>query len=680
MTKHINLEACHGAFEKHRTVYKYADEYLELSVEAIAAIDISSCLCRVTVCNRTDDERTVKLCVRCKSDDILFEKNISVQNNGVIATGDYALGVFFANRNAEASADGRLQLKCDVRLCAMAKTVTIVPIIAAKSASSVNHAAMQVDGNYFDYALSGANGYNNTELAHNRNWDMATSNATSRLRLRSAYSEVGTDAFLTEKSVSDDIAFFSRRVSENPPIVDDVEIKLPNVEYDEVLSCGGFTESGAVCISSNRVNALSGNTLCDGESLVQIDDSGKTAFACKKPNGTIEVSDAFIAINESAVWSPTNFPIGAGTRQCIHEKGYSRFICSYNKALCTLKIFHAAEKRALFFDLEIENHANEKRTFDVMCSFVPASVMLPIKMTRRGKIITLFSKSDGTGVAVLSSRDICDYTMYKEGYNLYGKIDRASGFRTGGDTVAPSASSQIQVEGGRSERVIFCIAAKTDELNLDCIDDAVADCIFKSEIEKYGKLSAVSLFSSDKELNHVFSASCVRAYSLGMSEQMSGGLNTYGLNTDRLLSLFKIYDGDRKKVGADILLCAAARYKMRDYSAAYKSIDMFVKKLIGGEIFPDGITHSFFCTLITEKLLGLKLDGDKAKISPSTSDNTPHLEFDIMTEQGKSHIVVSDSKSDGSWYIKIGRITYLSDTILLGENDLPIILDRLENH
>ncbi|MDE7464323.1 MAG: hypothetical protein K2M48_04755, partial [Clostridiales bacterium] len=129
---------------------------------------------------------------------------------------------------------------------------------------------------------------------------------------------------------------------------------------------------------------------------------------------------------------------------------------------------------------------------------------------------------------------------------------------------------------------------------------------------------------------------------------------------------------------------AYARYEVSDSEFAYKAVKELTDKALQDEnglprLFssPDGVAAALFYVLVTEKLLGISVRGDKARISPNTASNTPHIEFCISSEDGeKANVLIDDGEVSGGWQINLDRISIASDTIKISEAGERIVMRR----
>ncbi len=123
----------------------------------------------------------------------------------------------------------------------------------------------------------------------------------------------------------------------------------------------------------------------------------------------------------------------------------------------------------------------------------------------------------------------------------------------------------------------------------------------------------------------------------------------------------------------------------RNSEQAYGLLSATINRLFYGaepELFTsfDGMTASAFYLAVTEKLLGISIAGDNARVMPQTSQVSPHIEFDVRFGEKPTHIVIDDSQFTGYWQMNIDRITYASDKIKLSEgNDFPIVFKRYDS-
>lgn len=94
----------------------------------------------------------------------------------------------------------------------------------------------------------------------------------------------------------------------------------------------------------------------------------------------------------------------------------------------------------------------------------------------------------------------------------------------------------------------------------------------------------------------------------------------------------------------------------------------------------DGVTAALAFVAVTEKLLGVKICGSRAKITPHTTLGTPHIEFELNYGDVSTGIAVDDTEELGSWQINVDKVTYATEWIKLSERqELPLIFRRSGN-
>ncbi len=127
---------------------------------------------------------------------------------------------------------------------------------------------------------------------------------------------------------------------------------------------------------------------------------------------------------------------------------------------------------------------------------------------------------------------------------------------------------------------------------------------------------------------------------------------------------------------------AAARYATGEAENAYDAVKILTDGILNGKygplVFsnPDDVTFSLYYAVVNQCLLGVKINGDRARVTPDTSSVAPHIEFDLKRGDTVLRIAVDDSVSVGAWQMNIDRISYASDRIKLTEPCNRIVMRR----
>lgn len=136
----------------------------------------------------------------------------------------------------------------------------------------------------------------------------------------------------------------------------------------------------------------------------------------------------------------------------------------------------------------------------------------------------------------------------------------------------------------------------------------------------------------------------------------------------------------RFKTEYDALICSLALYSCGRYKDAYEIIRVMADRLLSGRFLNVCGENSRECSLfflaVTEMLLGVRINDKRVKIYPKTTENNPHIEFEITNGKKNTRVVIDDSKRNGDWRIKVDRVCYSGDSIIVDDKTDRIILYR----
>lgn len=546
----VNLAACDGVFERHRTVYRIAG-VVEFCAEIIASIGFVGCCCRLTVVNRSDGLRRVKIAADCAPDmSSARELERLAVETGEIRGGVAArfascfvgLGVCcdetlcggktcatgFDGSTLGRSLDPTLKAEIVLTLDGFEKRTVVFGVIFSDNIKSLERTI----------ALIGSGGYCEHEIIAARAYGMAGEQAA--LVRQNAPVSVCEESFV-EKRRSETTVPYNK-------------IGMPPFDYVEKLGIGGFICDGYVVdMRESAPSRAWCNMLFDGEFGCEIAHDGGCREFLRDANGNLceigyknaigaKIPNAFVALGENGlIWSPTLKPLGKGDLATVQRLWGTEFICDYNGCLCRLKRYTARGKRVEIFDLEIKSGVSNKRKIDIMFS-VAAGDGYGVK--RNGNKLSATDASGANVFSVMSSEAIREYSTYREGYLARGKIDRVRGYRRGGVALAPTVSVRVELEAKGAARVAFCIASEAGGADIDDLDISVAEKLFAREKEYYERFCGVKLFSDDKLLNNMHVWALKRAYS-----EFLLGRATGSFDTDMFLECLavKYVDGDAVK-------------------------------------------------------------------------------------------------------------------------------------
>ncbi|MCH5165175.1 MAG: hypothetical protein J1G01_02110 [Clostridiales bacterium] len=811
----VDLSSCNGIYENHKTVYRSSTACTEFSAEFISPIDSKTCCCKITAVNRTDSEERIEITA------LYAMPSKHAEYIG-----------FNGAREAIASIDGKTVSLAFDKQADFSRT--------AYEAASKNGAVLS-GRNY--KTLSGVCGFSVNPFSKNtallviaqgeceREAMLSTEYATSQ-----GYFEYAEECLKIYCSDEQRNASLSGEHEENYGEILNAQCELddeknatvliPKQEYALKFGCGGFTEDGAYLMNGVRKESAIGaltDILFDGCMGAELATCGvRGLFLREAANiitgtdecGLIENPSVFAVLRDGGVlWSPTVLPLGKGEMSVEYAYSHAEYRCAYNGIISSFKCYLAREKKAVIFDLNIQNTENKRREIEIMFSALAhENRKLTTERTENG-IAAL--GEDGNGFMLFSSLTPTDYTLFREGYFVRGKIRKTSSFFRGGNTVAPTMSVRVNIGVNGSARAVFCIAACEGGVSeIDGIDEYNADEYFAREQKYFSEFWKIDLSSSDKLMNFMYKRSLYQAYVYGflqdkkrcieeictilcaakyvspravksriselLSRQSENGKfeggKLYGLLVahaavdyieytqdhsfknecipfkngrahgrkkqtvyasaaehclrvldcademlcDRpcdvlhgiiydklLIELLHYFSGinnisvERKekymrtlcrvvarytdnvkelkshviRVRPDLAL-ATALYCAGEFDKAFECLKLvashdseeitmcacnsapYLFRNIRTESDDGAITAALYFSMITEYVLGIKIKGRSLKINPRISANTPHLEFDIAGNSGKTHFIIDDTEKHGEWHMRKDKICY----------------------
>lgn len=489
----IELTECDGVIERHRAVYRACKGNLELCAEAVVPTDGNICIVRLTVINRSDYDKTVTLTgavVRKQpSSQKCYTQNIrggamTVCDNGFalsLSGGDYGgdLQAFCADGTLRHSGVDNPTLigVATLKIKRFSRAVSYMTVVYASCTQAENMFEYVSDDLYYARAAESAAVYCRANASDNITEDQSISYADRKLDKPAAFP---------------------------PP-------SLSWREYEHTMPFSDISNGDIVindsCLLKPINNIVSGGKLC-----VDLNQFGIQNISLGQDSLTASVDKyahtprAFVVIGENGVmWSPTAKPVGRGHTRTVHSRGYTEYTCAYNGTECVQKVFAASGVTAAFFDITIYNKTNIERRFDIMFSAVCDS-----SVSAQSSDNDVTAMSGKAKLLFYAVGDTAEYAAYKEGYFVYGKIDRTSGFRAGGSTPAPTASVGKTVKANGSARVVFCIADERME-KLHGISEV--DKLF-DEVERFfGRLGRILPSTDNGVLNISYLQSLYSAYS-----------------------------------------------------------------------------------------------------------------------------------------------------------------------
>ncbi|MCH5155178.1 MAG: hypothetical protein J1F69_01085 [Clostridiales bacterium] len=485
-----SLSECDGVIERHRATYRVCLDNLELCVETLIPIGTVCVVMRVTIINRSDVDRTVDLIaavVRSSpKEQVCFTEDIK---GGAMAVCDngFAISLFggkYGGDLSEFCENGILKHSAGVIPSLIAAdTLQIKRFSKITKCVAVVYASRNQAENMFEY------------IADSMFYSRAVECAAEYCKLSKSKSFPNTDFAQYE----------CRKASNHAPFLSP-QIKK---EYSYVLPFGGISPEG-ITVDDNLLqkpmcNRFIGGALCamaDQYGIQSISMDGKVIT----PNRTYtRMPCAFVAVGENdIIWSPSSKPLGCGNTQVVHARGYTQYTCAYNGILCEQTCFAAKDRKALFTDITLFNKTNCKRKLDVMFSVLFGGAN--VSAADDG----VLAEIETSKLLISAIGEKAEYALYKEGYFVYGNINRVRGFRNGGVTPAPTASVGKTLEPNGSTRIVFCIADK--EYMKQLPDISAVDALFDGVKSFYNRLGRLSPKTDNGILNISYIQSLYSAY------------------------------------------------------------------------------------------------------------------------------------------------------------------------
>ncbi|MDE6029629.1 MAG: hypothetical protein K2F90_04850 [Clostridiales bacterium] len=487
----ITLSECDGVIEPHRAVYRACKGDLEVCAQAIAPIDGNLCLVRLTVINRGayDKSATITGAVvrkfprkqKCYTQNIRGGATVVCDNGFALALsgGEYGgdLRVFCA--------DGTMvHGNIDSPALMGVTTLSVKGFSIAVAYMTIVYAPRTQAENVFEY------------VSDDLYYDRAVESAAIYCKPNA-----------TENHAIVECVRYGDRKNDVPPTL--LPPSLPKYDCEYALPFGGISMRQIV-IKGDRKHAPINNTISGGNLRVSLNQFGVQNIAVGRDSLTASADEytytprAFVMIGESGViWSPTK-AIDANNMRTVHGHGYTEYTRAYNGMVCVQKVFAVPNASAIFFDITLFNKTDEERNINIMFSALCDSAVNTEICDNRVTVTV-----GKTKLALIAVDETAEYAAYKEGYFVYGKVDRTSAFRAGGSTPAPTAAVRKAVGANDNVRVVFCIAdERTDKPNrVDGVDNA-----FNEVRRFFGRLGRILPATDDGVLNISYMQALYGAY------------------------------------------------------------------------------------------------------------------------------------------------------------------------
>ncbi len=291
---------------------------------------------------------------------------------------------------------------------------------------------------------------------------------------------------------------------------------------------------------------------------------------------------------------------------------------------------------------------SEAFTVPQACAVLGCVKFVDRKFVRR-KLLELLSKQAANGTfdartdGVWVAYAVADYAEFSCDYGIFDELVAYAPDVLRGKRESQTATVKDHVLRAVDMSALSCNA-----------DDAFRVVYFKmlADVLRYYK----ALCSSDNVRAKKYQTALNRAIS------------------EHALSARRFIDNEAYNYTDDVLLRSAALYSCGKYDKAYTALKTMTERMVAHpDIYGDeneAVKAAVYYTLVTEKLLGLKIRGNRVKIDPHISSNTPHLEFSLRSDtEGSVHVTVDGTADGGDWRIRADKISYALNSIILGEKD-----------
>ena len=501
----VRLASCDCVFERHKSVYRAFSERIEVCAEILPAFDHVGCCCKYTVINRTDDnieEDLFAVLSVFASDE---RRTLDISDKRALCSvgdGDALIAVAFDDTAEyfDRLPSGLCKYYYDTRydgarFIVGRRTVSVDPFSRAEICFYVVYGKSKREIERYADAVIDASYYARTE-------DVVRAYCNSGESMQARYGDTPR-----RYDVGTRLENLGRGRYPDP--------RIKSSDYDIGLRCGGFLRGGEYSVSAENCGIYEDyKTLLFGDGLgAEFSVRGiRNIFTVTDTKRRLLCNDVYVAIGEGDhVWSPTVRPCGYGSSETVFGFSSVRYSVAHNGCVSTLKCATVKGKNALLFDLEIENTENIEREFDVMLAL---ALNRDAEVAFKNDALSIGTGDDG--IFITASEKICDHAKYKEAYFVRGSIDRASGFRNGGSSVAPAVSVRTELRPLGTARVVFCIGLRSDgATEVDKIDGSRSDDAFLSVEKYFDNYWRVVLNASDRALNHIYKHSFYQAYTCG---------------------------------------------------------------------------------------------------------------------------------------------------------------------
>lgn len=166
--------------------------------------------------------------------------------------------------------------------------------------------------------------------------------------------------------------------------------------------------------------------------------------------------------------------------------------------------------------------------------------------------------------------------------------------------------------------------------------------------------------------------------------EAADGTRIYGIGSvDTLLRVFDRYEADERDAAFAELKRLVDRGDTPELAFRYGAEPYFIcEYVLRGDLFgvacgEDPAAAALFYVAVTEKLMGVKIRGARARLDPKPPSGSIETEYYIAADKGSIMITVDTSETVGEWQINADRITFATDSIDISEKcERRVVLRR----
>jgi len=369
-----------------------------------------------------------------------------------------------------------------------------------------------------------------------------------------------------------------QRLAKNKPPHSPAGILLPEI----VRPCGmgGFTREYAFAVDLSEADTPRpwSNVIANGRIGTVITSGGggftfyqnsyKEKITRWSNDAVLDPAGEFVALSENGnVWSVTKKPAPAKARYAMeHGLGYTEFLCDYNAVRASQKVYIAREKAVKFYDITLENCADEERLIEAM--FAADIVLgdfsentahaLTGELMAESRSARIENRVNGLSAYMHCSEKLTGFSSWREAYtdaegNLLPLDASVKGSR-----FFPAVTAKISVPPNQTRRVIFAMGQD------EAVDFSICDSVFARAKHFYANLSDIRLhgFSDEAILSRWLPYQTYSSRFMARAGfYQAGGATGF---RDQLQDCLALVYVDRELARRHILACAARQFEKGD--------------------------------------------------------------------------------------------------------------------